>query len=93
MLDHALQSAALAAADDAGDEMVLACLLHDLGHILGLAGEWVCPTTPRSRPGPCSLSYLPPSSSPSGGTSKRSGTSWRPSRPTTTASAPLRECR
>ena len=43
MLDHALQSAALAAADDAGDEMVLACLLHDLGHILGLAGEWGLP--------------------------------------------------
>ncbi len=43
MLDHALQSAALAAADDAGDEMVLACLLHDLGHILGRAGEWGLP--------------------------------------------------
>ena len=40
ILDHVLQSAALAAADDAGDEMVLACLLHDLGHILGQAGEW-----------------------------------------------------
>ena len=40
MLDHVLQSAALAAADDAGDEMVLACLLHDLGHILGRAGQW-----------------------------------------------------
>ena len=34
MLDHALQSAALAAADNAGDEMVLACLLHDLGNVL-----------------------------------------------------------
>ena len=43
MLDHALQSAALAAADDAGDEMVLACLLHDLGHILGSAGAWGLP--------------------------------------------------
>ena len=40
MLDHALQSAALAQADDAGDEMVLACLLHDLGHVLGNAGDW-----------------------------------------------------
>ena len=40
ILDHVLQSAALAASDDAGDEMVLACLLHDLGHILGQAGEW-----------------------------------------------------
>ena len=43
MLDHALQSAALAVADDAGDEMVLACLLHDLGHILGAAGRWGLP--------------------------------------------------
>ena len=43
MLDHVLQSAALAAADDAGDEMVLACLLHDLGHVLGRAGEWGLP--------------------------------------------------
>ncbi len=43
MLDHALQSAALAEADDAGDEMVLACLLHDLGHILGPAGRWGLP--------------------------------------------------
>ena len=43
MLDHALQSAALAAADDAGDEMVLACLLHDLGHVLGRAGDWGLP--------------------------------------------------
>ena len=43
MLDHALQSAALAAADDAGDEMVVACLLHDIGHILGPAGQWGLP--------------------------------------------------
>ena len=43
MLDHALQSAALAAADGAGDEMVLACLLHDLGHVLGRAGQWGLP--------------------------------------------------
>jgi gamma-butyrobetaine dioxygenase len=43
MLDHALQTAALAKADDAGDEMVLACLLHDLGHVLGTPGEWGLP--------------------------------------------------
>lgn len=43
MLDHALQSAAGAAADGVGDEMVLACLLHDLGHILGRAGDWGLP--------------------------------------------------
>lgn len=41
--DHALQSAALAAADSAGDEMVLACLLHDLGHVLGRAVDWGLP--------------------------------------------------
>ena len=40
MLDHALQSAALASADDAGADMVLACLLHDIGHVLGDAGQW-----------------------------------------------------
>ncbi len=40
MLDHALQSAALAQAEGEGDEMVLACLLHDLGHLLGDAGDW-----------------------------------------------------
>lgn len=40
MLEHALQSAALAAADDAGEEVVLACLLHDIGHVLGDAGAW-----------------------------------------------------
>ncbi|MEM9464983.1 MAG: TauD/TfdA family dioxygenase [Actinomycetota bacterium] len=40
MLDHALQSAALAQRDDAGEEMVLACLLHDIGHVLGDAGDW-----------------------------------------------------
>ena len=43
MLDHALQSAALAAADDAGAEMTLACLLHDLGHVMGAAGDWGLP--------------------------------------------------
>ena len=43
MLGHALQSAALAAADGAGDEMGLACLLHDLGHVLGRADQWGLP--------------------------------------------------
>jgi gamma-butyrobetaine dioxygenase len=40
MLDHSLQSAALATADDAGEQMVLACLLHDIGHVLGSPGDW-----------------------------------------------------
>jgi predicted HD phosphohydrolase len=53
-LDHALQSAARAIADDADDELVLAAALHDLGHspLLGgpsvrghdgLAREWLAP--------------------------------------------------
>jgi phosphonate degradation associated HDIG domain protein len=33
-LDHALQCAALAEAANQSDEMVVACLLHDLGHLL-----------------------------------------------------------
>lgn len=43
MLDHALQSAALARAEGEGDEMVLACLLHDIGHVMGGAGDWGLP--------------------------------------------------
>jgi len=38
-LEHALQTAALAEADAAGDELVAAALLHDLGHLLNLQGE------------------------------------------------------
>ena len=40
---HALQSAAIARAEGEGDEMVLACLLHDVGHALGDAGDWGLP--------------------------------------------------
>lgn len=36
-LDHALQTAALAAADGASDALVAAALLHDVGHLLELA--------------------------------------------------------
>lgn len=35
-LDHALQTAALARADDADDALVAAALLHDVGHLLEL---------------------------------------------------------
>ncbi|MCB0972475.1 MAG: hypothetical protein KDA97_13295 [Acidimicrobiales bacterium] len=35
-LDHALQSAALARAEGASDELVAAALLHDVGHLLEL---------------------------------------------------------
>lgn len=43
-LDHALQTAALAERDGASDELVVAALLHDVGHLLDLAaaeGSWV----------------------------------------------------
>ncbi len=36
-LDHALQTAALAVAEGASDELVAAALLHDVGHLLHLA--------------------------------------------------------
>ncbi|CAN5400103.1 HD domain-containing protein [soil metagenome] len=35
--DHALQTAALAVRDGAADELVVAALLHDVGHLLDLA--------------------------------------------------------
>ena len=38
-LEHALQSAALAEAEGADDELVTASLLHDLGHLLQELGE------------------------------------------------------
>ena len=80
MLDHALQSAAGAAADDAGDEMVLACLLHDLGHILGRPVTGVFPATPRSAPGLCNTCLTRPLSSPFAAMSWPSGTAWPSSR-------------
>jgi phosphonate degradation associated HDIG domain protein len=38
-LEHALQSGALAEEGGAGDELVAAAFLHDLGHLLNLQGE------------------------------------------------------
>lgn len=38
-LEHALQTAHLAEQSDADDELVTACLLHDLGHLLNPQGE------------------------------------------------------
>jgi len=38
-LEHALQSGALAEQAGAGDELVAAAFLHDLGHLLNLQGE------------------------------------------------------
>jgi phosphonate degradation associated HDIG domain protein len=42
-LDHALQTAALAVADGASDELVVAALLHDVGHLLTLDGAPIDP--------------------------------------------------
>jgi len=38
-LEHALQAASLAEKEDAGDALVTAALLHDLGHLLNRQGE------------------------------------------------------
>src|ERR1700712_2954077 len=38
-LEHALQTAHLAEQSGAGDSLVTACLLHDLGHLLNDQGE------------------------------------------------------
>ena len=38
-LEHALQTAHLAEQSEAGDLLVTACLLHDLGHLLNDQGE------------------------------------------------------
>ena len=38
-LEHALQTAHFAEQSEASDELVTACLLHDLGHLLNAQGE------------------------------------------------------
>ena len=43
MLDHVLQSAAVARQRGASDDLVLAALLHDVGHVFGAAGDWGLP--------------------------------------------------
>jgi predicted HD phosphohydrolase len=43
MLRHSLQTAACARAAGGTDELVLAGLLHDIGHLLGEAGAWGLP--------------------------------------------------
>ncbi|KNZ31598.1 MAG: phosphohydrolase [Methylibium sp. NZG] len=43
-LEHALQTAHLAEQSDADDELVTACLLHDLGHLLNDQGRNDTPT-------------------------------------------------
>jgi phosphonate degradation associated HDIG domain protein len=56
-LDHALQTAALAAAAGATDAVVAAALLHDVGHLLALRGDRV---GPHERAGPEFLAALFP---------------------------------
>jgi predicted HD phosphohydrolase len=58
-LDHALQTASLAAADGAADPLVAAALLHDAGHLLALSGG---PAGPHERTAPAFLAELLPAS-------------------------------
>lgn len=56
-IDHALQTAARAAAAGAPDTLVVAALLHDVGHLLELRGD---APTPHERAGPAYLAELFP---------------------------------
>jgi predicted HD phosphohydrolase len=56
-LDHALQTAALAAAAGAPDILIAAALLHDVGHLLELRGD---ASSPHETLGPAFLSTLLP---------------------------------
>ena len=58
-LDHALQTAALAAADGAAGPLVAAALLHDVGHLLEMSGG---PAGPHERTAPAFLAPLFPAS-------------------------------
>ncbi len=58
-LDHALQTAALAASGGAGDPLVAAALLHDAGHLLALVGG---SAGPHERTGSAFLAELFPAS-------------------------------
>jgi phosphonate degradation associated HDIG domain protein len=58
-LDHALQTAALARQAGASDALVAAALLHDVGHLLVLAGGDLAP---HERTGPAFLEPLFPGS-------------------------------
>ena len=71
-LDHALQTAALAAEAGAADGLVAAALLHDVGHLLDLArrAARAARTVPAPRTSPNCSRRRSPSRSPS---------TWRPS--------------
>jgi predicted HD phosphohydrolase len=58
-LDHALQTAELAAAAGAAEHLVGAALLHDAGHLLALRGG---PVGPHERTAPAFLAELFPAS-------------------------------
>ena len=77
MLAHALHIAANAAADRVDDDLVLAALLHDVGHIVGRSGShgdpdhaelgrgylrpWLPTTITRADPPPCRRQAMPSS--------------------------------
>jgi predicted HD phosphohydrolase len=58
-LDHALQTAALAAAHGADGPLVAAALLHDVGHLLEMSGG---PAGPHERTAPAFLAPVLPAS-------------------------------
>jgi predicted HD phosphohydrolase len=58
-LDHALQTAAMATSAGAGDALVAAALLHDIGHLLALQSDGD-PIGPHERAGPAFLEGLFP---------------------------------
>jgi phosphonate degradation associated HDIG domain protein len=57
-IDHALQTAWLAAGAGASDAVIVAALLHDIGHLLALRGD---AAGPHERTGPDFLAELFPS--------------------------------
>lgn len=59
-LEHALQAAQLAESEDAGDELVTAALLHDLGHLLNPQGETPTARGIDDRHQYCSIPFLRP---------------------------------
>ena len=57
-LDHALQTAALAVSEDADDELVVAALLHDVGHLLELQDGAAGPSVLDARHEAIGAAYL-----------------------------------
>src|SRR3712207_2383578 len=57
-LEHALQCAALAQAAGESNEMITACLLHDLGHLVHNLGEQAADERIDDRHEYCAIPYL-----------------------------------